>query len=298
MLLKRLSKLPKELNAMLSDDRFGMLPLWEHLLGILDEVDKICKKHHLRYYVTDGNALGAVRHKGFIPWDDDLDISMPRPDYVKFMELAKEELPSYLKFVNWENRPEFFFLFGKVQDIRKDKVLEIEDKVGFPLSNGLFIDIFPIDGYPMTWVAKKILTFKYLFLRPIHRYLTSPLAIQSKKGSFLWRMGAVFSCILPFWKDRRSIMSLMERLVTKYPFESSELTGRTCSRMTILQRKPIARSVWGNGRRLEFHDREVIVPDDVYAHLENEFGDYMKMPPPERQKPSHSYSYSCPWIYG
>ena len=283
---------------MLSEDRFGMMPLWNHLLYLLSEIDSICKRHKLRYYVTDGNALGAVRHKGFIPWDDDLDISMPRPDYEQFCRFAKDELPHYLKVVNWQTTPEFFFLFGKVQDTRPEKVHEIEQKIKMPLSNGLFIDIFPIDGYPETTLSRLCLKFQYLFLRPIHRYRMSPYGIQSRKGKLLWLFGMVLSAVVPSWRRPGDMMSKMQSLVTRFPYDSSRLTGRTCSRMTILQRKPVDKSIWGNGVLMEFHDTQVVVPSDVDAHLKSEFGDYMRLPPIEKQCPTHSYSYDCPWKYG
>lgn len=283
---------------MLSEDRFGMMPLWNHLLSMLSEIDTICRRHGLRYYVTDGNALGAVRHKGFIPWDDDLDISMPRPDYEKFCQYAKDELPSYLKIVNWRTTPGFFFLFGKLQDARVEKVSDIEGKIGFPLSNGLFIDIFPIDGYPENVVARLILKLQYCWLRPIHRYRMSPYRIQSRKGKILWLLGMVFSVFTPFWRGAGQMMAKMESMITRFPFETSHLTGRTCSRMTVLQRKPVAKSIWGDGVLMEFHDTKVVVPSDVDAHLKSEFGNYMQMPPVEKQRPTHTYSYDCAWKYG
>lgn len=283
---------------MISEDRFGMMPLWDHLLSLLDEVDIICKRHGLHYYVTDGNALGAVRHKGFITWDDDLDISMPRPDYEKFCQYANNELPGYLKIVNWKTTPSFFFLFGKVQDTRRTKVEEIERQVGFPLSNGLFIDIFPIDGYPESKFERLLLQLKYCLLRPLHRYRTSPYNIQSRKGKCIWILGMMLSAFIPVWRKPAQMMAKMESLLTRYSYETSKLTGRSCSRMTILQRRPVDKTVWGNGSLLEYHDRMVPVPDNVKEHLSSEFGDYMRMPPPEKQVPTHVYTYDSPWKYG
>ena len=144
---------------MKSEDPFGLRPLWDASLGIYREIAKICERHGLRYYVTDGTALGAVRHKGFIPWDDDFDMSMPRPDYEKFKKIFMAELPPHLKFVDFHNTPEFGLLFGKVQDCRRDKIEALEKVVGFQLSNGLFIDIFPIDGYPRSRFVGKVVYF-------------------------------------------------------------------------------------------------------------------------------------------
>ena len=113
--------------------KINLKPVWDAVLNVYREVAQICDKHGLRYYLTDGTALGAVRHKGFIPWDDDFDMSMPREDYQKFIEIARNELPEHLKFVNWENTPEFTLLFGKVQDTRADFVKSIEAECGYML---------------------------------------------------------------------------------------------------------------------------------------------------------------------
>lgn len=149
---------------MRSDDRFGMRPVWDAILEVYDAFAKVCDKNGLRYYVSDGGALGAVRHGGFIPWDDDLDVSMPREDYEKFIELSKTELPPHLKFVNWKNTPEFTLLFGKVQDSREDKIRAIEEKTGRMLSNGVYIDIFPIDGYPNDSLFSRWVKYRDIFL--------------------------------------------------------------------------------------------------------------------------------------
>lgn len=284
---------------MISEDRFGMMPLWEHLLELLCEIDKICKRHGLRYYVTDGNALGAVRHKGYIPWDDDLDISMPRPDYESFCLYAKDELPTHLRVINWKTTPNFFFLFGKVQDMRVEKVNQIEQLVDFPLSNGLFVDIFPIDGFPESWWSRTMLKIQYCYLRPLHRYRMSSFKIQSFKGKIIWILGMLMSPFVFFWRKPEQMMGKMESLLLKYPFESSRLTARSCSRMTVLQRPPVDKEIWGDGVEHEFHDRFVRVPSNVSAHLCSEYGpEYMKMPPLEKQYPSHTYSYDSAWKYG
>ena len=116
---------------------FNLRPVWDATLEVYKAVAALCDKHHLRYYVTYGCALGAVRHRGFIPWDDDFDMSMPREDYQRFIALATKELPPYLKFVNWRNTPEFSMLCGKIQDVREDRIKSIEKSCGRLLSNGI-----------------------------------------------------------------------------------------------------------------------------------------------------------------
>lgn len=256
---------------MKSEDPFGLRPLWDASLEIYREIAKICDRHGLRYYVTDGTALGAVRHKGFIPWDDDFDISMPRPDYEKIKKIFRAELPAYLKFVDFHNTPEFGYLFGKVQDCRREKIEALEKDIGSQLSNGLSIDIFPIEGYPKSrFVGKAICFLSRLFGR-----------VARTRGG--WRYIGMRGC---------------EMLAKMFPFEKSDLTGRTCSALSVYRRAGLARLAWGTPVKMEFDRGAVPVPSDVGAYLKNEYGDYMKLPPKEKRHPTHGYAKRCPWWLG
>lgn len=137
----------------------GLRPLWDAILPIYIEFRRICERHGLRHWAAFGTALGAARHKGFIPWDDDFDVMMPREDYEKFMQVADAELPRHLRTVNWKNTDGYKWMFGKVQDVRRDNLIRIEKALGRILPQGIYIDIFPCDGYPSEkWacVARKL----------------------------------------------------------------------------------------------------------------------------------------------
>ena len=91
------------------------------MLDILIEVDKICKKHDIRYWLSSGTLIGAVRHNGFIPWDDDLDIEMMRSDYLRLMKVLPSELPEWLALQNDETDPNYFFFYNS--DVANEKIL-------------------------------------------------------------------------------------------------------------------------------------------------------------------------------
>ena len=109
-------------------------------LNILREIHKICEENNLRYYLAYGTLLGAVRHKGFIPWDDDIDIVMPRPDYIRFFEIAKSDT---CDFYSIEKNDEYIYSFGKAS--RKNTVI-IPDGMRCKIELGISVDIFPLDG--------------------------------------------------------------------------------------------------------------------------------------------------------
>ena len=284
---------------MISEDKFGLRPIWEATFSIYQQVAAICDRHGLRYYATDGTAIGAVRHKGFIPWDDDFDISMPRPDYEKFKKIAAEELPENLKWVDWHNSPEMSVLFGKVHDCRKEVVLALEEKVGRTLSNGVYIDIFPIDGYPPAAVSRLWIKICTVIPKCIIRFKSMKLNQQTSKGKVIWLFGALFSALLP-WVSKERCMQFFERMLLKYGFDDCEFTGRSCSLLTVLRRAPLARGAWGRPTPHEFEDSAVMLPEDFDAHLRNEYVKfhYMTLPPESCRYPSHSYSWRCPWWLG
>lgn len=276
----------------------NLAPVWAATLEIYREVARICDRHHLRYYLTDGSAIGAVRHHGFIPWDDDFDMSMPREDYRKFIAYARAELPPHLKFLNWENCPEFCFLFGKVQDCRRDMVESVERDCGYMLSNGLYIDIIPIDGYPTSVLEKEFVKIYTYLLRALWRAKFGIFRNQSRKGKLLCVLGHVFSMFVPWIRYPEQIMARCEKLLCRHAFSESENTQRASVFLTGLNRSPLPKSWWGKATMCAFCDIQVPLPHDYDSYLHFYFGEYMKLPPPEKRKPSHGYAHRCGWWLG
>ena len=120
---------------------------WAATIGVLDEIDKICRRHGLQYFAEYGTLLGAVRHGGFIPWDDDFDISMKREDYMLFLKVARDELPNSYQLLSVYNNPEYDNFLSRVVNssfisVEKDF---LEANHNFPFAVG--VDIFPLDYF-------------------------------------------------------------------------------------------------------------------------------------------------------
>ena len=122
------------------------------MLEILMEVDRICRRHGLRYWLSSGTLIGAVRHGGFIPWDDDLDIEMMRPDYDRLMSLFPRELPAHLALQSHETDPSYFFFYAKVRD-RRSILSEGNNYDRMWQERGIYIDIFPLERQPL-WLHR------------------------------------------------------------------------------------------------------------------------------------------------
>lgn len=130
---------------------YDIRPLQLRILKILLAVDKVCKEHGLRYYIMAGTMLGAVRHKGFIPWDDDLDIGMPRADYDLLMSHSKEWLPKPYEAVCAEMIRIIHYL---CQDTRCG--YDSYRAYAFEILGGIYLDVFPLDGVPQSNLKQRI----------------------------------------------------------------------------------------------------------------------------------------------
>ena len=168
------------------------------MLEILVEVDRICKKHNIRYWLSSGTLIGALRHNGFIPWDDDLDIEMMRSDYLRLMQILPSELPDWLALQNDETDPNYFYFYAKVRD-RRSKMLEQNGYDRLWKEQGIYIDIFPMEQHPI-WLHK--LTEKSVgHMYKIWRTSTDDeKAIKSVRRIFNFNNRYFFPCLRPLPK--------------------------------------------------------------------------------------------------
>jgi len=170
------------------------------MLGILVEFDRICKKNNLKYWLEAGTLLGAVRHQGFIPWDDDIDLAMPRDDYEKFIKIYKNELPSHLFLQTKESDPKYSQYYAKIRDKNTRFVDYSEEGKDIKYHQGIFIDIFPLNSvntiihrmYPFLSDFGNIFSrnrsyIKYFDIDLYQYYLKTINSLHNSKNSFIKR---------------------------------------------------------------------------------------------------------------
>lgn len=148
----------------------------------LEIVDRL----HLTYFLVCGSALGAVKYNGFIPWDDDIDIAMPRKDYTVFCEKAGELLPPYLFLQNCHTEKNFPYIFSKIRDSRTTYIEK--GMAGLDINHGVYIDVFPLDGYPVElkeqrWLEKQKLKHQFVYLSCLESHLSwkSRMIVNAEK---------------------------------------------------------------------------------------------------------------------
>ena len=237
------------------------------MLEILLEVDRICKKHDIPYWLSSGTLIGAMRHDGFIPWDDDLDIEMMRSDYLRLMEVLPSELPEWLALQNDKTDPNYFYFYAKVRD-RRSRMLEQNGYDRLWQEQGIYIDIFPMERHPI-WLHK--LTEKSVG----HMYKIWRTSTDDKKA--IKHVRRIFNFnnhfLFPFLRLSYSFPLL--------PTPSKVLT----SGMGIPFHNPrYAEEIFPLTTH-EFEGYELPVPKDADAHLRHIFGDYMQLPDLDKLKP-------------
>lgn len=240
-------------------------------LNLLKAFIEICKKHDLQYYIIGGTLLGAIRHKGFIPWDDDIDVGMPRVDYEKFMELAQGDLPAYYFVQNFHTDPEYPLCFGKLRDSR---TTFIESSVkSRKINHGVYIDIFPLDYYP----KKNVVLFRWknlLYSARISRQFDSTPSAKM-------RVMQIISMI--FCPSVKAAIVKREALAKKE--QSGDLIANLFG---AWGQKEIMRSEWyGKGLEASFESVKVMIPEKYDEYLIQLYGDYMTPPPKDKQVGHH-----------
>lgn len=255
-------------------------------LEILKKIDQICDENHFRYHLYGGTLLGAVRHKGFIPWDDDIDIGMPRPDYEKFCAYCQKyekEIYPY-KMFNMELCPSYPYMLGRMSDDRYR--IEVQNENDFGM--GIFVDIYPLDGLGNDYskalkLMKKIRKYPRLLFMSTRKHF----AFGTTKG----------------WKKRilKLPLFIYSKLMGKEYFVDKILSmvDTTCYEDS----KYMGCAVWGSGDvlrfiekkqlgklvRADFEDGKFLIPENYDLLLSIEFGDYMQLPPEKDRIYHHLY---------
>ena len=282
----------------MSELEYNIRPLQEEALKIFKVFAAICDKHGLRYYAAYGTALGAIRHNGFIPWDDDFDVAMPREDYELVKGYLKDELPCNLKFVDWKNSKGLAPLtFGKIQNGDRKLVEEVEKSIGHLLPQGIYIDVFPLDGVPCGKWKLLSLKLRIILLLAAESSLNGIFAKCSIK-SWCWRL--LGSVVRKYWygiSKLEDVAKAREVLANRYRFDESNNCGCLYGPYGIF-RESYDYNVYGEGRVVQFEDTSIIVPANSDVYLKLLYGDYMQLPPLEKRRPTHSDVPSVPWKFG
>ena len=243
-------------------------------LELLKEVDRICRKCDIKYNIIAGTLLGAVRHGGYIPWDDDADVALLRPEYERFRNACQAELDtSRFVFQDHRNTNGYRWGYGKLR--MKDTLFLREYQERMPYFQGVFIDVFPLDNVPDHYLHRCIHNFECFCIRKVLWSEVGKYADKSKVKRFAYR---VLSRI-PLDKVFDRYQHFMEKGNRKETKMVRILTFPTPNRYFGYYRR-----WYQNSREMMFEGACFIGIRDYDEYLSFKFGEYMKLPPEEKRK--------------
>ena len=262
---------------------YNVKRLREVELDLLKHFIEICNNNNLTYYALGGTVLGAIRHNGFIPWDDDIDVGMPRKDYEKFAKIASKQLPSNIFFQTRKTDPEYYLNFGK---LRNSNTTFVETAVkSRNINHGIFIDIFPLEYYPekkkdQIIVDIKNLMMRFRFKNELDKSISSRVPIIKKTVNFI--LSKFMVCVFP---SLNSAYNYRNRL-----YMSTKKSSIWANYGGSWGKKEIMPARWyGKGVKKEFEGLSITVPEKYDLWLRHMYGDYMILPPVEKRI-SHHYT--------
>lgn len=250
------------------------------LIQMLDELVAYLERHHLRYYLVGGTLLGAVRHKGFIPWDDDIDIGMPREDYEKLIEMEQTDpIATNLKLIS-DRKGTFTNPFSELICMNTRLERKTAEYIREDCSvKHLFIDIIPQDGWPENEEKAKRLFQKMKMLRYL---LQCSRARMGAGTSFAHRIVKFPFVLLGRMIGYKCILNRMNQIACRYAYDQSKYVGA------------VTYGIYGSGERclreetvafksVEFEGKCYNAPGCSEQYLTQIYGNYMQMPPPEKR---------------
>ncbi|MEA5153021.1 MAG: LicD family protein [Oscillospiraceae bacterium] len=258
--------------------------LQSRLLDMLGWYHRFCEENSLRYYVLGGTMLGAARHGGFIPWDDDVDVGMPRKDYQKFLRLcAGKRFGSYVVESADSSAREYLYGFSKVYDVSTTLV----ERAKLPVKRGVYLDLFPLDGICDS-EQESIRRAKKLIMQ--YNFLLTRICAQRDGRSF-YKSAAIFAAqLIPdFIIDNKSLMRRIDKKYAERPYDDYGYVANLYGNWGIREMMP--RSVFGTPTLYSFENMKVFGAEKYDEYLTSLYGDWRKLPPEEKRVTHHDYEF-------
>ena len=257
-----------------------------YMLDMIKWFHSFCQKNNIRYYVVGGTMLGAVRHKGFIPWDDDIDVGIPRKDYERLLsnkdiwlkEEKRYEIESYR-----DGNKEFEYLYAKVYDTNTTLV----DFSRCYIKRGVFMDVFPLDGIGSD---KEDALRNYSHIQKRTNFLHTRACKVRKSRKWYKNMAIIASRLVPdFVLSNNKLIAKINNVCSERDFDSFPYVGNLLGMWGKKEIMP--KSYFGTPTMYTFEDTEVYGPEDYDNYLTNVYKNWRQLPPIEKQKSDHDFMF-------
>ncbi len=249
-------------------------------LQILKEIDKICKDNNICYYLGEGSLLGAIRHQGFIPWDDDIDLIMERNDYERFLKIAPKVISKDYEIQHSTLIHNYWSPFIKVRylgkcSFKQTHISHLTDH------NGPLIDIFPVDNVPKENSIKQFIqAYKIKFYRGMLSYKLKLRHPKKIKG-FIIKFCSNFISVKRIHKN-------LDKTFKKYNNDNNSFMVNLASYYNY-KKQTVPKKWYGKPRMVKFEEFIIPVPKEAEKLLASIYGDYMTLPPEEKRVIKHHF---------
>lgn len=251
--------------------------LQQELLKMMKDFHQVCVDNDLAYYMLGGTCLGAIRHKGFIPWDDDMDVGMPRKAYEEFVKKAQKILPQYMEIRYYKNTQKSPFHFVKL--INKNTTLI--EKMYTDYVEGVYIDLFPLDYIDPVFFSE----MKRFKLIKLFHALVMKHASTEKQNTLKGRFFTLLAKMIPL----KVLHFVLEKLMVS---NGDKNKSCICNLLGAYgEREIIPQSVFGKPTLYKFEDANFYGPEKYGEYLERIYGNYMQLPPEKDRVLRHNYHY-------
>ena len=265
-------------------DENNLKKIHNALLFIMDEIDRICVTNNINYSMCGGTLLGAVRHKGFIPWDDDFDIFMLRKDYIRFLEICKENLGNEFRVVNMQNTESYGYDFSKIC-LKGTKLKQKYDKDTY--AKELWVDIFPLDNVPNSKLKRFFhRNINYLCLKMLEEKYDG---IRDSKKASKRIVFHIFHFLNCFVKPR-FLKNILVENATRYDSEESDLVC-CLSGSYNYDRETQKAKIFDEYCRMKFEDRDFLAIKSSLEYLMHIYGEDYMTPPDTSHRQTHQFVY-------
>lgn len=256
-------------------------------LEVLKEIVRICENENIHYYLMGGTFLGAVRHKGFIPWDDDIDIGMPRDDYERFLEIVQIKInKEEYELQTYKNNKEYNYYPARIID-KRIKILNESAKNKQIVY--AWVDIFPLDGMPSNVIISKIHQFRLLFRRAMSKFACFDDVVNLKDVNrpLIEKILIWFGMHFKFLKKINKLKQFnkIDKLLKKYPINKSKYYVNFMGAYRF--KEMFKKEIYGNTAKYDFETEKLVAPSNYHKVLSQMYGDYMKIPS-EHQRNKHN----------
>ena len=269
------------MNQSLVLDDEHLKKLQSEILDLLVEFDRVCRKNHIRYFLSCGTLLGAVRHNGFIPWDNDADVELFREDYEKFRSVCAKDLGAEFFFLDHGTDENYFWPFGKL--IKVNTRYQRPSQGGLKQKNGICIDVFVLDEMPADYCRQFLMEQVTTLCRKI---LWAPVGVKKLPLSITWMMFWWLSFIpqkFAFW--------LHQTVARWYEGKRMPYKGFFCTSYRTSRGYALRDEWYKKALEHSFEGHEFLIPNGHHEILYLKYNDYMKYPPEEERKGSSPAEY-------